>query len=223
MTGKRTYGDRCGVARALDIIGERWALLVVRELLLGPKRFTDLRDGMPNVSPDVLSQRLRELERAGILHRRKLPPPAGSQVYELTPWGLELEPVVLGLGRWGSRAPFPAGEARIGVDAFVIALRTVFDPAVANGMDATYELRLGEHRFHARVADGRLDVARGTADGRAATIAGDPATLSMVLWHGRDLDEAIASGGLEIDGSRDAATRFLALFPPPVPAVAEPS
>src|SRR5947207_11167291 len=104
-TTKRTYGDRCGVARALDVVGERWALLVVRDLLLGPKRFTDLRAGLPHVSPDVLSQRLRELERSGVISRRTLPPPAGSRIYELTAWGRELEPAVLALGRWGSRAP----------------------------------------------------------------------------------------------------------------------
>src|ERR1700704_6818882 len=102
MAQTRTYGDQCGVARALDVVGERWALLVVRELLLGPKRFTDLRSGLPHLSPDVLSQRLRELEGAGIVQRRKLAPPAASRVYELTPRGRELEPVVLGLGRWGS-------------------------------------------------------------------------------------------------------------------------
>src|SRR5882724_9674006 len=102
MAGKRSYGDPCGIARALDLVGERWALLVVRELVLGPKRFTDLRAGLPNLSPDVLAQRLRELERAGVALRRKLPPPAGSWVYELTDWGRELEPVVLALGRWGS-------------------------------------------------------------------------------------------------------------------------
>src|SRR3954449_3642338 len=102
MATKRTYGDRCGVARALDVVGERWALLVVRELLLGPKRFTDLRAGLPHVSPNVLSQRLRELEEAGIVRRRKLPPPAGSRVYELTEWGEELEPIVTRLGAWGA-------------------------------------------------------------------------------------------------------------------------
>src|ERR687889_2824463 len=103
----RSYGDRCGIARALDVVGERWALLVVRELLLGPKRFTDLRAGLPNVGPDVLAQRLRELEAAGVVRRAKLPPPAASKVYELTPRGAELEPVILALGRWGSVAPVP--------------------------------------------------------------------------------------------------------------------
>src|SRR5207248_7286064 len=103
MATTRTYGDGCAIARALDLVGERWALLVVRELLLGPKRFTDLRSGLPNASPNVLSERLRELEEAGVLRRRKLPPPAAAWVYELTAWGRDLEPVVTALGRWGSR------------------------------------------------------------------------------------------------------------------------
>src|SRR6185437_6886764 len=103
----RTYGDRCGIARALDVVGERWALLVVRELLLGPKRFTDLRAGLPNVGPDMLSARLRDLEAAGVLRHHKLPPPASARVYELTERGRELEPGILALGRWGAAEPFP--------------------------------------------------------------------------------------------------------------------
>src|SRR3954463_6037497 len=133
MAGKRTYGDRCGIARALDIVGERWALLVVRELLLGPKRFTDLRAGLPHLGPDVLAQRLRDLETAGIVRRRTLAPPAASRVYELTDRGQELEPVILALGRWGSAAPFPPGDADIGTDAFVIALKPLFEPPAGNG------------------------------------------------------------------------------------------
>jgi len=217
---KRTYGDRCGIARALDLVGERWALLVIRELLLGAKRFTDLREGLPHLSPDVLSQRLRELEHAGVLRRRKLAPPAGSRVYELTEWGRELEPVVLALGRWGSRAAFPPGDARLGVDSFVLALKTLFDPSLADGLSARYELHLGEHRFDARVADGRLDVVRGEADRPDAVIAGEPATLSAGLWHGRRLTEAVRAEDVEIEGDRRAVTRFLRLFPAPQPAAA---
>src|SRR3954465_13630044 len=110
MATMRTYGDGCAIARALDVVGERWALLVVRELLLGPKRFTDLKRGLPNSSPNVLSERLRELERSGVVKRGKLPPPAGSQVYELTDWGRELEGIVVSLGRWASRSPSPPGD-----------------------------------------------------------------------------------------------------------------
>jgi DNA-binding HxlR family transcriptional regulator len=215
MANKRKYGDRCGVARALDLIGERWALLVVRELLLGPKRFTDLRAGLPHVSPDVLSQRLRELEGDGIVQRRTLAPPAGSRVYELTDRGMELEPVILALGRWGSGAPFPPGDARLGVDSAILALRTLFDPAAADGLDARYELRLGEQRFNARVADGRLEVARGSADDPDASIDTDTGTLSALLWHGRRLPEALRARDIAIEGSRPAVERFLRLFPLP--------
>ena len=214
-TTKRTYGDRCGVARALDLVGERWALLVVRELLLGPKRFTDLRAGLPHVGPDVLAQRLRDLEQSGIARRGTLPPPAGSRVYELTERGRELEPVVLALGRFGSVAPFPPGEAGIGVDAVVIALKSLFAPAAADGTAASYELRLGEQRFRFEVADGRLEIARGSAPAPHAIIETDPGTLASVLWHGRKLDEARRAGDLVIEGDRTAVTRLLALFPLP--------
>src|SRR4051794_8066328 len=120
MAGRRTYGDSCGIARALDLVGERWALLVVRELMLGPKRFTDLRAGLRNLSADVLAQRLRQLEAAGVVRRRTLPPPAGSRVYELTDWGRDLEPALLALGRWGSRAALPPGSGPLGADALML-------------------------------------------------------------------------------------------------------
>jgi DNA-binding HxlR family transcriptional regulator len=214
-TTKRTYGDRCGVARALDIVGERWALLVVRELLLGPKRFTDLRAGLPHVGPDVLAQRLRELEQSGIVRRGTLPPPAGSRIYELTVRGRELEPVVLALGRFGSVAPFPPGEAEIGVDALVIALKSLFAPGAGDGRAASYELRLGEQRFAIDVADGRIEIARGDAPAPDAIIETDPGTLASVLWHGRKLDEARRAGDVAIEGDRRSVTRFLALFPLP--------
>src|SRR5438309_4007503 len=122
MASKRTYGDACGVARALDRVGERWALMVVRELLLGAKRFTDLRAGLPHVSADVLAQRLRELEEAGVVQRRKLPPPAAVQVYELTAWGRELEPAVMALGAWGARAPLAPRELGMSVDSHALMI-----------------------------------------------------------------------------------------------------
>jgi len=212
MTGKRSYGDPCGVARALDLVGERWALLVVRELLLGPKRFTDLRAGLPGVSADVLSQRVRELEQAGIVRRAKLPPPAASRVYELTEWGRELEPVVLALGRWGSRAPLRAG-ADLSPDALMIALKTVFDPGRAGKRDLSVGIRVGEDRFVARVADGRLDLVREVSGQAEVWIEADPGTLAAVLWHGEPL------GALKLEGDRGAAKAFLELFPAPVPAL----
>lgn len=216
MAGKRSYGDPCGIARALDLIGERWALLVVRELLLGPKRFTDLRAGLPHVGPDVLAQRLRELEQAGVVRRGRLPPPAAARVYELTEWGRQLEPVVLGLGRWGSQAPFPRDHTELGIDALVLALKTLFDPGGVDGLlGTTYELRLGEEIFTLRLQDTSLEASRGPATDPVATIATEPAVLQQVLWHGRPWREAVRAGELQIAGDRRAAARLLGLFPLP--------
>jgi DNA-binding HxlR family transcriptional regulator len=196
----RTYGDRCGIARALDVVGERWALLVVRDLLLGPKRFSDLRAGLRRVSPDVLAQRLRELEAAGVVRRRRLPAPAASQVYELTERGRELEPVVLGLGRWGGRTPVPEGDPPLSPDSAMLALKTLFDPAAARDVSARYELRFGDHHFHLLVEDGVLTIGRGPAERPDAVVATEPETLAAVLWHGQTADDP-------------ALTRLRALFP----------
>jgi DNA-binding HxlR family transcriptional regulator len=209
----RSYGDMCGIARALDVIGERWALLVVRELILGPKRFTDLRAGLPNVGPDVLSQRLRELEAAGVLRRRTLAPPAASRVYELTDRGRALEPVLLALGEWGSAAPIPPGDPQLGVDSTIIALRTLFDARAAGDLDATFELRLAEQVFRARVAGGELEIERGEAPEADATIVSDPWPLGGMLWQGYALGDAERAGDASVEGDRGAAARFLSLFP----------
>jgi DNA-binding HxlR family transcriptional regulator len=217
MATKRTYCDGCAAAHALDIVGERWALLVVRELLLGPKRFTDLRAGLPSASPDVLARRLRELEQAGVVRRRKLAPPAGSRVYELTDWGMELEPVITQLGRWGARSPSLPLDAEMSIDSLVLALRTMFDPCAADGLRASYELRLGEDRFRAEVDDGHLEVVRGDAERSEATIETDPGTLAALVFKGRQLDEALRSGDLKLKGDRSAVARFLTLFPLPEP------
>ena len=155
MATKRTYGDGCSIARGLDVIGERWALLVVRELLLGPKRYTDLKKGLPNASPNVLSERLRELEQAGVVRRAKLPPPAGSRVYELTEWGHQLEGIVLSLGSWAALSPAPHPPGPIGADSLALAMRALFDPGSAAGPEANYELRLGDDRFGSCCRRGR--------------------------------------------------------------------
>ena len=205
----------CGIARALDVIGERWALLVVRELILGPKRFTDLRAGLPKIGPDVLSQRLRELEAAGLLTRRTLAPPAASRVYELTERGRALEPVLHALGEWGSAAPIPPGNPRLGVDSTIIALRTLFDARAAGDLAATYELRLSDQVFRARVAEGELQLERGEAPEADATIASDPWPLGAMLWQGYALEDAERAGDVSVEGDRRAVARFLQLFPLP--------
>ncbi len=214
----RTYDDGCAAAHALDLVGERWALLVVRELLLGPKRFTDLRAGLPHASPNVLAQRLRELEGAGVVRRRKLPPPAASKVYELTDWGLELEPVVVRLGRWGARSPSKPRDAALGVDSLILSFRTMFDARAAEGLGASYELRLGEDRFRAEVADGHFEVVRGVAERPDAIIETDSNTLAALVYDDRELAEALRSGDLKIEGDESAVERFLGLFPLPEPA-----
>jgi DNA-binding HxlR family transcriptional regulator len=216
MTTKRTYGDGCGIAHALDLVGERWALLVVRELLLGPKRFTDLRDGLPNASPNVLSQRLRELEQAGIVRRRKLPPPAATWVYELTDWGRELKPVAISLGTWALRSPTFPEDAPVGTDSVILALGTFFDAGAAGDLTASYELRLGENTFAVRVADGEIDVDRTAAEEPDAVIETEAATLSALIWERRELADALAAGDISIEGDQGAVTRFLGLFPRPI-------
>lgn len=217
-TKRRTYDDGCAAAHALDLVGERWALLVVRELLLGPKRFTDLKAGLPGASSNVLSQRLRELEGAGILRRRKLPPPAASRVYELTEWGEELEPVIVRLGRWGARSPSKPRDAALGVDSLILSFRTMFDARSAEGLRASYELRFGEDRFGAVVDDGRFEISRGSADGPDAIVETDSNTLAELVYAGRPLAEALESGDLKIEGDESAVERFLGLFPLPEPA-----
>jgi DNA-binding HxlR family transcriptional regulator len=218
MSTARTYGQGCAIAHALDLVGERWALLLVRELLLGPKRFTDLRTGLPEASPDVLARRLRELERVGVVRRRKLGPPAGTRVYELTDWGRELESIVISLGRWGSRSQLldRAGEAS--VDALMLRLRGLFDPEAAGDLRASYELRFGDDRFAVRVADGRLEVERGEAQEPNAIIETDPQTLRALLTKRTRLVKATREGHMTLTGDADAVKRLIEAVPLPEPA-----
>jgi DNA-binding HxlR family transcriptional regulator len=224
MTSRRSYGsydDGCAAAHALDLVGERWALLVVRELILGPKRFTDLRKGVPGASPNVLAQRLRELEDVGVVQRRTLGPPSGARVYELTEWGLELESVLQTLGRWGSRSPAMPHGARVGVDTMRLALRTRFDPTAAAYEHITLDLRLGSDRFRAGVTDGELELERGGVRRPDAIVTTDANTLDAVAFYGGRLDDALDAGDLQIDGDRGVVERFLALFPSLVPVSPE--
>jgi DNA-binding HxlR family transcriptional regulator len=209
MATNRRYGDGCAIATALDYVGERWALLIVRELLLGPKRFTDLQDGLPGAGPKVLAQRLRELEAGGILRRRTLPPPASSQVYELTDWGAQLDAIVVALGHWGGGAPEPSGD-HVGADSAMIRLRSFFRPQPERPWTATYEMRLGRYRFTIRVADGDLvDMSRGEPHDRPDTIIEtDPDTLSQVVGDDRAVTKATNDGRLTITGDHQAGHRL---------------
>ncbi len=215
----RSYDDLCGIARALNAVGERWALLVVRELVFGPKRFTDLRAGLPGVSDNVLSQRLRELEGAAVVRRYRLGPPSRAQVYELTPHGEGLVPVLLALGRWGSRIEPPAGApAELSVDALAFALRTTFDPAAAGDLRVTCHLSVGDDEFTVEVADGGVRVARGAPARADVTLTTGAPTLQGLVFAGGSLSAAERAGAVAVHGRRAVAARLLRCFPRSAPA-----
>ncbi len=215
MAARRSYEDGCATAHALDLIGERWALLIVRELILGPKRFTDLRTGLPSISPNVLTQRLEELEEAGIVRRRKLAPPAAAWVYELTEWGLQLEQVIMALGRWGARSPQLMQGHPLSIDALVLSFRTMFDSAAAGDFNARIELHIGEDRFHAEIANGDMQLNRGLSVRPDAIIEAAPDALVAVAYGGRKLAEAVRDGDVRVEGDKAVAKRFFAMFPLP--------
>jgi DNA-binding HxlR family transcriptional regulator len=208
----RSYRDLCGIARALDVVGERWALLVVRELLFGPKRFADLHRGLPGMSQNVLTQRLRELEDSGVLTRHRALPPTSSVVYQLTERGRELEPVLLALGRWGSPStPGPDSAEELSPDALVVALRTTFDSSAAAGLGGTVRLDLMSDSFILRVHDGDLEAARGDA-AVDASLAATVRTVQDLVFDGRSLESAIRSGEAHADGDIELLRRLLAAF-----------
>lgn len=212
MAIKRRYNDACAAAHALDLIGERWALLIVRELLLGPKRFTDLRRGLSGISPNVLTQRLNELEAASVVRRLKLPPPASVWAYQLTPWGQQLEPILLQLAQWGVRSasfPRPSG---LGTDAMILSLRTMFISANAGKFAATLEIQLEDDVFFAKVADSHIDLGRGVPDQADARINTNTDTLLMLAYGKADLDQAVQAGTFKFEGGKDVVQSFLALF-----------
>jgi DNA-binding HxlR family transcriptional regulator len=215
MVIERPFIDGCAAAHALSLVSERWALLVVRELMLGPRRFTDLREGLPNVSPNVLAQRLRDLEEVGVVQKRKLPPPASVQVYELTEWGYGLEPVLISLGRWAVHSPFLPREGVLGVNSLILSFRTMFNPNVAKGLKATYELRLGEETFYAKVANSTFEVARGNVTKPDVILETDPMTLTALVYGGRSLMEAVKANEVKLIGDKKTMERFLKLFPLP--------
>jgi DNA-binding HxlR family transcriptional regulator len=209
----RSYQDACGIARALDVVGERWALLVVRELLLGPRRFSDLRRGLPGASSNLVADRLRELEGRGVLHRRRMPPPAASWVYELTAWGRELEPVVLALGGWGLRVPRPTGPATLGATSVLLYLRGAAHPD-PRAPSSTYRVELDGDVWTVRSSGGEVLVEPGEPESCDAAIGTDPATLNALLDDPSTLDGAIAAGTVRVAGRRSALRRLLRAVSP---------
>jgi DNA-binding HxlR family transcriptional regulator len=207
ITG-RSYRQQCGIARALDIVGERWALLVVRELVLGPKRFTDLRTGLPGIATNILSQRLQELERDGIVARRTLPPPAASSVYELTEYGRDLVPILLDFGRWGARTmgPRPPEYAQRS-EWLGVALQAFFRPEAARGVSGTIAFTFEDGAFTLKLDRGRLEVAPGAANGADLRLTTDPTTLAGYL--GR---RGVAADALRPEGDLALLERLPEMF-----------
>ncbi|MFE3456843.1 winged helix-turn-helix transcriptional regulator [Nocardiopsis aegyptia] len=211
MAERRSYGEACPIAHALDLIGERWALLVVRELRLGPRRYSDLAAALPGIGPSVLSQRLRDLERVGVLTQRALPPPVTGKVYELTPWGAELEPVFAALRRWGMRSPVVPREGGVSADTVFLGLRAYFDAGAGAPWSATFRVRLEREVYHLVVDEGVLtDVRRGEHPGEPdAVVTTDQRTLQAVLGRERPLADAVGAGDLTVDGDEQAVRRLV--------------
>src|SRR4051794_2454380 len=220
MPVRRKYDQGCGSAHALDLIGDRWALLVVRELVLGPKRFTDLRDGLPGIGPNVLSQRLKELEEVGVLRHRMLPPPAASAVYELTQWGSELDEILVQLGRWGTRSPHLELGTETRPEWVVLGMRAIYDPE-ADPVPTTYGLRFGDEAFWARADDGSLTVGRGDAPDPDAVLTSDAETVAKLMRGQLTPAAALKTRAVQLDGDRAAFDRFPSLFKFPAPANAD--
>ncbi|MGF6889240.1 DNA-binding HxlR family transcriptional regulator/putative sterol carrier protein [Nocardia sp. GAS34] len=215
MESTRSYDDACAVAHALDLVGERWSLLIVRELVFGPKRFTDLRRGLPRASPNRLSRRLDELEAAGVLRRRRLPPPSASWVYELTDRGRELESVLYHLGRWGRRAPGRDLEAHLSADAVMLALRDDFAPDRPDSVEARFAFHLGDDHFDVHVADGKIDVTRAVTDRPDVSVTTDPKTVAALFTRRMTIAEAQAAARLEVEGDPDLLQRLFEAAPRP--------
>jgi DNA-binding HxlR family transcriptional regulator len=209
----RSYNQYCGLAYALDIVGERWTLLIIRELIPGPRRFTDLLDGLPGISTNLLSERLKNLEQKGLLGRRVLPPPAGSTVYELTSLGQTLENTLIELGRWGSQfVPASAEEAALlNVGSYALTLKTFFRPKQAQGIDETYELRIDNEVLQVQIKAGELSVQQGEALHADAVFYTDMPSYLRLLTGQIKADEAISRGLVQVEGDPTALGRFLNL------------
>jgi DNA-binding HxlR family transcriptional regulator len=208
----RAYGQFCGLARAIEIIGERWAVLIVRDLLVGPKRFTDLLHGLPRIPTNVLAARLKELEAAGVVRRRVLPRPAGSVIYELTEYGAELEDAIVRLGRWGAKLlDEPRSDEIITQDSMVMALRSTFDPQAARKLRANFEFHFGDIVIHARVDRGKVKVEAGPMPKPDLTIRAGPAIKELMAGMITP-SQAIKNGIVRLTGDAELLTRFAEIF-----------
>lgn len=187
----------------------------MRELFWGPKRFSDLRAGLSGLSANVLTQRLEGLEAAGIVMRRKLPPPASVQVYDLTEWGRESEPIFQALGRWAARSPSHDPRKPFSASSLLLSLRTMFDARVAKDASVRIGFVLGEERFLATIGDGEIAITHDDLADTDVIFAGKPQVIAAAIYGGRDLASLESSGALSLVGNRRLAKRFLTWFPLP--------
>ncbi len=220
---ERWYDDACGMAHALELVGERWALLVVRELIFGARRFGELRAGLPGISANVLQQRLEGLEREGIVVRRVLAPPANAQVYELTPWGYETEPILQAMGRWAARSPTHDPRRPLSAATIMMSFRTLVDRDAASRMRVTAGFRFPEDAFLARLGDGTVRIQREDPTAADVVFTCEPSILAAIVYGGLPLSAAEAAGSLELVGSRPLAKRWPSLFSLPEKAVNSPA
>ncbi len=217
---KRWYDDACGTALALELVGERWALLVVRELMFGPRRFGELRANLPGISANVLTQRLEGLETAGIVVRRKLPPPASVQAYDLTPWGRESEPIFQEMGRWATRSPRHDPTLPFSPASAMMSLRTMI-ARDRGDLAGRIAFRFADDAFVATLDADGLDIVRGETNTADLTLACDPPTLARLIYGKWPFAEAEAVGVLKVEGNRALAERFVTLFTLPAKVAVE--
>jgi DNA-binding HxlR family transcriptional regulator len=220
MHRKRSYDDGCAFAQALDLVGERWALLIMRELMFGARRFTDLKESLPGIATNVLTQRLAGLEEAGVVRHVDLPRPARGKAYTLTPWGLAFREPLRVMGAWAARSPHLRFEHRLSAAAAMLSLGSMFDPARAGRARLALDLRLPDGDFALRVEDGRLSVEPGRNAEPHGVVTGDQNIILRVLYAGLSAEAAVAEGSLAVEGDRDALARLATMFRAPEPMLA---
>lgn len=224
MVRKRSYEDGCAFAQALDLVGERWALLILRELMFGPKRFTDLKESLPGIATNVLTQRLVGLEEAGVVQPVDLPRPARGKAYALTPWGLAFREPLRVMGAWASRSPRLRFEHRLSAAAAMLSLGSMFDPERAEKLRLAVDLRLPDGDFAVRVEDGRLSVETGRNPDPDCVVTGDQNALLPVLYAGKPVEAAVTDGSLKLEGDVEALISLTTMFqsPEPMTVLAKP-
>lgn len=220
MDRKRSYDDGCAFAQALDLVGERWALLVVRELMFGSKRFTDLKEDLPGIAASVLTQRLAGLEEVGVVRQVDLPRPARGRAYALTPWGLAFREPLRVMGAWASGSPHLRLDRPLSAAAAMLSLGSMFGPGKAGDLRVAVDLRLPGGDFAVRVAAGRLSVEAGRNPAPDCVVTGDQNALLPVLYAGRPVTAAVADGSLRVEGNMGALARLAGAFRSPEPVVA---